>query len=95
VSECTCDSTDLTKRLRFLVSLNDPAHGGPYGGTAATQCMEAMTAAANEIDRLRAWRAEACEEFSDIRSQWGSDPLWEKHNERTVSDLLERARCVL
>jgi hypothetical protein len=46
-------SDDIVRRLRFLVSLDEPRHGGPYGGTAAAQCMEAMRDAADEIERLR------------------------------------------
>ena len=44
---------NIVDRLRFLVSLDNPEHGGPYGGTAARECMEAMTEAADEIVLLR------------------------------------------
>ncbi len=44
--------TTLTERLRFLVSLNEPEHGGPYQGSAAQACVEAMAQAADEIERL-------------------------------------------
>jgi len=51
---------DLVTRLRYLASLNDERNGGPYGGYAATKCMEAMAEAATaiaardaEIERLR------------------------------------------
>lgn len=46
--------SELERRLLGLVSLNDPSRGGPYGGTAAAACMEAMKEAAAEIARLRA-----------------------------------------
>jgi hypothetical protein len=45
------DHGDLVRRLRFLVSLNDPDHGGPYGGSAADQCMRAMSDAADALDQ--------------------------------------------
>jgi hypothetical protein len=47
-------TTDIVKRLRALVRLDKPEYGGPYGGTAARECMRAMTDAAAEIARLRA-----------------------------------------
>lgn len=45
------DKNELIRRLRFLVSLNNPDRGGPYGGTAAAQCMEAMTQAADMLEQ--------------------------------------------
>jgi hypothetical protein len=42
----TSAGMELAKRLQFLVSLNDPKNGGPYGGYAAQQCIEAMREAA-------------------------------------------------
>lgn len=45
--------TDIVTRLRGLIALNYPGRGGPYRGTAATMCMEAMTDAADEIEKLR------------------------------------------
>lgn len=47
-------SSELVRRLRFLVSLNDPERGGPYGGSAAEQCMIAMADAADLIEALSA-----------------------------------------
>jgi hypothetical protein len=47
-------SEDLVRKMRFLVSLNEPSHGGPYAGSAATTFVETMTQAADEIERLRA-----------------------------------------
>lgn len=46
--------TDITERLRALVALDLPDRGGPYGGIAARECMDAMREAAAEIERLRA-----------------------------------------
>lgn len=46
-------SDELPKRLRFLVALNEPQHGGPYQGFAAARCVEAMTHAADELDASR------------------------------------------
>lgn len=40
------NNAELARKLRHLVSLNDPRNGGPYQGIAATACMEAMTEAA-------------------------------------------------
>jgi hypothetical protein len=50
----TTTTPDLVRRLRFLVSLNDPDRGGPYGGTAAEQCMRAMCDAADALEQLSA-----------------------------------------
>jgi len=46
--------TEITSRLRYLVSLDKPENGGPYGGIAAQECMKAMGEAADTIDRLAA-----------------------------------------
>jgi len=46
-------SEDLEKRLRHLVSLNEPEKGGPYGGLAAELCMRAMREAADALAALR------------------------------------------
>lgn len=43
---------ELTKRLRYLVSLDKPEKGGPYGGLAAQECMKAMTEVADSHDKL-------------------------------------------
>ena len=45
--------TDIVKTLRFLVSLDQPEKGGPYGGTAAIECVRAMAEAADKIEGLR------------------------------------------
>jgi len=42
----------LLDRMRHLVSLNDPDHGGPYGGYAAEQFVSTMKDAIAEIERL-------------------------------------------
>jgi hypothetical protein len=44
-------STNLPQRLRNLVALNEPEHGGPYQGTAAFACVEAMKEAAEALDQ--------------------------------------------
>jgi hypothetical protein len=44
--------SELVKRLRHLVSLDESSNGGPYGGYAAQQCMEAMRDAAARIEAL-------------------------------------------
>ena len=50
---------ELIDRLHHLVSLDEPDKGGPYGGYAASKCIEAMREAADlllsqaqEIERL-------------------------------------------
>lgn len=45
--------SSIEERLRHLVALNNPEHGGPYQGTAAAMCMEAMAEAADVIEQLR------------------------------------------
>jgi len=40
---------ELVERLEHLVSLNDPDKGGPYGGYAAQNCVEAMSKAASAL----------------------------------------------
>lgn len=45
--------SDLVERLRHLVRLNEPQHGGPYAGHAAAACIKAMTESADELARLR------------------------------------------
>ena len=44
--------SDLVERLRHLVRLNEPQHGGPYAGHAAAACIKAMTESADELARL-------------------------------------------
>ena len=43
---------DLIARMRHLVSLNGPEHGGPYGGAAAEDFVRTMTRAANALEAL-------------------------------------------
>jgi hypothetical protein len=43
----------LVRELDHLVRLNEPEHGGPYQGAAATACVEAMKNAANVLRALR------------------------------------------
>jgi hypothetical protein len=63
----------------------------PWPTNDATHAIKQHGVMCREIDRLRAWQAEAREEFEDIRSQFGRDYLWEKHNERPVAALLARS----
>lgn len=69
---CTlCNMTDeLVRRMRHLVSLNDPRHGGPYGGSAAQDFVETMTKAADRIEELERWKAEATFLLSGWEGVW-------------------------
>lgn len=44
-----------------------------------------------ELAALKQWQLDAAEELADIRSQWGDEYLWWKHNEKPVCELLRRA----
>lgn len=63
------ETLELTKKLRFLVSLNKPENGGPYQGYAAADCVETMEKAADHIRALEA-RVEVLEHalrpFADV-----------------------------
>jgi hypothetical protein len=45
------DLKELEARLRHLISLNEPRHGGPYQGVTAQACVEAMREAADALSR--------------------------------------------
>lgn len=72
--------SEITDKLRHLVSLDKPESGGPYGGYAAAQCVKAMAEAADYIDRLEARVAmlEAAvradvELIDEYQRAWGKD----------------------
>lgn len=44
------DDAALIRRMHMLIKLNEPEHGGPYGGSAAVDFVETM---AKARDRLR------------------------------------------
>jgi len=71
------ERNDLIQRLRHLVSLNEPRNGGPYQGTAALACVDAMREAAATIERLTAEKEEAerdaiekCAKIADQEAEW-------------------------
>lgn len=51
LSPAPAEAAELVRRLDHLVSLNEPEHGGPYGGLAAQECVKAMRDAANALRR--------------------------------------------
>lgn len=61
--------SEITDKLRHLVSLDKPKSGGPYGGYAAAQCVKAMAEAADYIDRLEARVAEL-DRTVDFVTRW-------------------------
>lgn len=52
---------NIVARLRALAALDRPESGGPYGGYAASTCMEAMREAATALETLQRERDEARE----------------------------------
>lgn len=44
------DMLECAARLRHLLRLNEPRHGGPYAGHAAEACMRAMEEAASILE---------------------------------------------
>lgn len=63
---------ELVKRLRFLVSLNDAARGGPYQGSAAAACVAAMSEAADALTAAYSrGRREALEEAAKVAEKLG------------------------
>lgn len=71
-------SDELVRKLDHLVSLDDPARGGPYEGAAARACMESMEMAAARIRQLEC-ALRACRQVADKNSMSGSP--WKIPNE--------------
>ena len=79
-------SGDIAPWLRKLVKLNEADHGGPYQGTAAFACVEAMASAADELDRLTADLA--AERAEVVRLMAAGDALAEALRDETVNGAM-------
>lgn len=61
-AETDGEADELLARIQYLVALDEPENGGPYGGLAAAECMKAMREAAVLIEALRSSVAAARQE---------------------------------
>lgn len=46
------DDAALIRRMHMLIKLNEPEHGGPFGGSAATTVVETMAVAVKRLEEL-------------------------------------------
>lgn len=85
---------ELAVRLRYLVSLNEPENGGPYGGYAAAEFVKAGAEAASAIESQQA-RIEALEIEIEAVKSFGGGFFGERVAEATRDVYRSQARARL
>lgn len=61
----------LIDKMTFLIALDNPVHGGPYGGFAASYVIETMKEAVSYIETLDGRLKQAAEDLQRVLSSTG------------------------